>query len=411
MRKIAKGDNRLLRNLNRVLILNLVRQHGPISRVKLAQETGLESSTITSIIKDLLEIGIVQEIGRGESRGGRRPILLDLNPLYGVTLGVKVESCRLLLGLLDLKGRLLVKTEEAFPKGSDPRTVFAALQRGLHRLLPNEENLLGIGIGVSGFVDQATGTLVYSPILGWKRVQISKILEEELKLPVFVDNDVSALTLAELWYGAGRHFRNFLCVTVGEGIGAGIVIEGRLYEGALGGAGEIGHICIDPDGPRCRCGEIGCLEVFASDAFLERRAQEALRAGQGTFQQPTPEALVEAARRGDTVAQRLFVEMGRYLGLGLKNAVNLLNPEAVILGGERAGAYPFFGPALEEEVRKHAFPEEAKELNILLAELGEAGWLIGAATLALSPIFELPIYKGSANTQSVKLLKQLTKRG
>jgi predicted NBD/HSP70 family sugar kinase len=277
----------------------------------------------------------------------------------------------------------------------------------MHRLLPHDTRLLGIGIGISGFVDRATGTLIYSPILGWEGVEIAKSLEEEYNIPVFVDNDVNALTLAELWYGAGRHFQNFICVTIGEGIGAGIVIEGHLYEGAAGGAGEIGHTCLDPSGPRCRCGEAGCLEVFASDTFLTRRAQEALQMGQGLFQSPAPEELLAAARRGDPIAQGIFAEMGRHLGLGLKNVINLLNPEAVILGGERINAYTFFGPALEEEVHKHAFPQEAKELRILLAELGEAGWIIGSATLALSSIFELPIYKRPRSSQSSDALSRV----
>ncbi len=386
-RYIPKGDNQLLRDHNRTIVLRLIHQRGPISRVQLSEKTGLESSTITSIMQDLLRIGLVKEIGVGKSRGGRRPILLDLNASYGLALGVKVEASRLLLGAMDLKGKILTCAEVPFKRGSDSPTVLSLLQENLRRWTSQGTRVLGIGVGISGFVDQETGTLLYSPILGWENVELAGPLGEELGLPVFVDNDVNTFTLAELWHGAGRRFRNFLCVTVGEGIGAGIVIEGRLYEGAIGGAGEIGHTCLDPDGPLCRCGERGCLEVFASDAFLLRRAHEA------GSPHPEPEELLQAACRGDPLAKSIFIEMGRHLGLGLKNAVNLLNPEAVILGGERLEAYPFFGPALEDQLRHHAFPEEAKELLILPAEVGQAGWIVGAATLALSPIFELPMYR------------------
>jgi glucokinase-like ROK family protein len=390
MRGIYKGDNQLLKDLNRGLVVNVIRLKGPISRTQIAKEVGLESSTITSITRYLLDIGMIKEVGEDKSKGGRRPILLDLNLEYGATIGVKIESSRVLFGLTSLRGGILSRAEEHFPKGSRSDVVISAIKQGIDRLAQGI-NLLGIGIGVSGFVDLERGISTYSPILKWKDAKIAEPLRERYKVPVFVDNDVNTLTLAELWYGAGRRFKNFICVTIGEGIGAGIVIDGRLYEGAIGGAGEIGHTCIQPNGPKCRCGEAGCLEVFASDIFLVRRAEEVL-SRKGSFEAPTPEELLIAAKQGDPTARGIFEEMGRYLGIGLRNAVNLLNPEAIILGGERMDAFEYFSPALEKEVRKHSFPGVSKELEIVPAELGEDGWLIGAATLSMRSLFKLPLY-------------------
>jgi predicted NBD/HSP70 family sugar kinase len=341
-----------------------------------------------------MEAHIIEEVGIGDSTGGRRPIFLDLNPNYGASIGVYVESVCAHLGLVDLKGQLLRRERVSFSRGSGSEDVISAMRQSINKLAKGV-NLLGIGIGISGFTDSQNEMLFYSPILGWRNVNLSRPLEREYGVPVFVENDINTFVLAELWYGAGNRFRNFICVTIGEGIGAGIVIDGRLYEGATGGAGEVGHMCIDFNGPRCRCGEKGCLEVFASNSFLLKRAQEAILKGQGTFKKVTIEALQDAANNGDEVARGIFTEMSKNLGIGLKNVVNLFNPEAIILSGECVKAYPFFGPILKKEIQKHSFPEEAKELQILPSEVGENGWLLGPATLALNPLFELPIYRGS----------------
>ena len=394
MRVLRKGDSQFLKDFNRSLVINSIHRKGPISRNQLASDLGLESSTITLITRYLMEAHIIEEVGIGDSTGGRRPIFLDLNPNYGASIGVYVESVCAHLGLVDLKGRLLRRERVSFSRGSGSEDVISAMRKSIDKLAKGV-NLLGIGIGISGFTDSQNEMLLYSPILGWRNVNLSRPLEREYGVPVFVDNDINTFVLAELWYGAGNRFRNFICVTIGEGIGAGIVIDGRLYEGATGGAGEVGHMCIDFNGPRCRCGEKGCLEVFASNSFLLKRAQEAILKGQGTFKKVTIEALQDAANNGDEVARGIFTEMSKNLGIGLKNVVNLFNPEAIILSGECVKAYPFFGPILKKEIQKHSFPEEAKELQILPSEVGENGWLLGPATLALNPLFELPIYRGS----------------
>ena len=320
------------------------------------------------------------EAGKAESNGGRRPTLLALNSSYAHAIGLKVERTRLLGARVDLAGRIRARGAVSFPEWPDPQR-FLELARGLVEELRRGE-ILGVGIGISGFVDAARGIELYSPILGWREVPLAAPLSQLVGLPVYLENDVNALTLAERWYGAGRAFRNFVCVTVGEGIGAGVVIGGELYRGAAGGAGELGHTTINPDGPRCRCGERGCLEVYASDRFLLSQAK--------ALGYESIEELTAVARDGDRAAQAVFTKMGRALGIGVKNLVNLLNPEAVVLGGERLDAADLFLPAFEEQVRRHSFPKEAEDLVIVPAELGEEGFLIGAATLAVREFFRLP---------------------
>jgi len=378
--RAPKGNQNLLRRHNRGLVLNLLREQGPLSRTELSHRTGLAPSVLTRLIRELLSEGVVMEAGKAESNGGRRPTLLALNPSYASAIGLKVERTRLLGARVDLAGRIRARGAVPFPERLDPQR-FLQLTQGLVEEL-GEGRLLGVGIGISGFVDAARGIELYSPILGWREVPLAAPLSQLVGLPVYLENDVNALTLAERWYGAGRAFRNFVCVTVGEGIGAGVVIGGELYRGAAGGAGELGHTTINPDGPRCRCGERGCLEVYASDRFLLSQAK--------ALGYESIEELTAVARDGDRAAQAVFTEMGRALGIGVKNLVNLLNPEAVVLGGERLDAADLFLPAFEEQVRRHSFPKEAEDLVIVPAELGEEGFLIGAATLAVREFFRLP---------------------
>lgn len=381
-----KADQALLRDHNRGLVLNLLRTQGPLSRTTLAQKTGLAPSVLTRLVRTLIQEGVVREIGKAQSNGGRRPTLISLNPTWACAIGVKVEKNRLLGARVDLLGNIQARSALPFPPSPPPNLFYQLTHSLVDRL--SQGRILGVGIGVSGFVDPRSGVDLYSPILGWLEVPVRGPLEELLGLPVWVENDVNALTLAECWYGAGRRFRNFVCVTVGEGIGAGVVIEGDLYRGATGGAGELGHTTLHPEGPRCRCGERGCLEVYASDQFLSAQAQK-------LGFQDIPQ-LIQAARSGHGPAKDAFAAMGRALGIGCKNLVNLLNPEAIVLGGERLDAWELFLPAFEEEVRRHSFPKEAEELAIVPAQLGEDGFLIGAATLAVQEFFRLPTERSYA---------------
>lgn len=390
MVNIKKGSKSLLKNLNRSIVINMIREKGPLPRVAIAKATGLERASITNIANYLLRKKLIKEVGQDKSSGGRRPTLLDINYNHRTVYGIKIEAERIIFGLTNLRGKIISRSEEKFPRGSKSQEILELIIKNIDRIIKST-NLLGIGIGVSGFVNLEKGISIYSPILNWKNVNLAKPLKERYRVPVFLSNDVNTLTLAEKWYGAGKKYKNFICITVGEGIGSGIVIDGKFYGGAIGGAGEIGHICIDINGPKCRCGETGCLEALASDYFLIEEAKKAIAQGKGEFKKPTPEELLQAAKCGDIVAKDIFKRMGRNLGIGAKNAVNLLNPEAIIVGGERIDAYSFFSPAFKEAVKGHSFPEEAKKLDIILTELGEDSWIIGAATLVIRDFFKLPL--------------------
>ena len=375
-----KGDQRLIRDYNRGLVVNLLRTDGPLSRADLARRTGLAPSALTRRIRGLIDEGLVTEGGKQETSTGRPPTLLSFNPDYAAAVGVKIERTRLRAAQVNLAGEVCARYETRFAPSPTPSDLIAKIEAAVEHL--SDAHILGIGISISGFVDTINGIDIYSPILGWENIALAEPLKNRLNLPVHLENDVNALTLAERWHGAGANFRNFVCLTVGEGIGAGVVVDGSLYRGAFGGAGEAGHMMIDPSGPRCRCGERGCLEVFASDQFLKR---EALRLGFADIDQ-----LEQAARKQNAQAMGVFEQMGHYLGIGAKNLVNVLNPQAIVLGGERMETSDLFWPAFEAEVREHSFAEAAKDLEIVPALLGEDGFLIGAATIVAAEFFQLP---------------------
>ncbi len=378
--ELQKGDQGLVRSQNRALVINLLRTSGPLSRADIAKQTGLAPSALTRLMRILIEEGVVEEVGKSSSSGGRPATLVGLNDQHAFSIGVKIERKRVLAARVDLGGVITHRAESPIEDPPDPSETLDKIANLVDRLLNGR--ILGIGVSVSGFVDPASGINLYSPILRWENVHILDELSPRFEVPIRVENDVNALALAERWYGAGRNYQHFICITVGEGIGAGVVIGGELYRGAYGGAGELGHITIDPNGPVCRCRERGCLEVYASDRFLEEEA--------GRLGYPGIDSMIAAARAGSEEGRDVFVRMGTNLGIGAKNLVNLLNPEVIILGGERMDEADLFFAAFQDEVHRHSFPAEAAQLQIVPSQLGRDGFLIGAATLAAVEFFRLP---------------------
>jgi len=373
----------LMHDLNTQAVTSLLYDKGAKSRTEIAKHTDLTRPTISNITARLLSAGLIEEVGVGKSTGGRKPTLLDINEEFGYVMAVKIESGRVITGLYDLRTSKLAGNRTRYPEHPDPEKVLRYIEED-YRTYSELKEIVGLGIGVSGLISNS-GEITFSPILSWKEFPIRDELESKLSLPVTVDNDVNSLALAESWLGAGKEYEDILCITVGEGVGAGLMIDGGLYRGSLGGAGEIGHITLDPDGPLCRCGERGCLEALASDYYLE---QEMERRG---LTPSTTENLARLAGEGDKEALDVFKKMGYHLGLGIKNLVNTLNPEAVVLGGERTSEADYFMAEMEEEVLNHSFPQEARELKIVRAELGKEGWLIGAAILSIRNFLSLPL--------------------
>lgn len=366
------------RNLAELFTIILTR--GPISRRDAARDIGMSQAAVTKLVKPMLAHGYVTE-GAGLAEGPGRPqIPLAIDPKRHTAVGVKVTDRELIGVIVDLHaevhGSARVPLGDRRPAGV-VRAV-ADLARDLLDRPDLEGECVGVGVGLGGHVDGRAGLVRYSPMLEWRDVPFQRLLAEELRLPVLIENDVNTLAVAEQWFGAGRDTDSFIVVTVGAGVGGAIVIDGLLLHGASGAAGEFGHNIVDPQGPPCHCGKRGCVEAFAGDEAIVR----AVGARDGRPVANLTEA-VALAHSGDRTARRVFVQAGQALGQGLAAFVNLVNPPLVILSGEGLSASDLFIDALYEEFARSSFSSSARDCRVLVRPLPDETWARGAAATML----------------------------
>jgi N-acetylglucosamine repressor len=392
------GDKQLLRDLNRTIVLNLIAQRGPISRTDLARRGNLPAATITRIIAEFLAAGLVREDEPSESSGGRPPILLRINPGAGYVAGVKLREDGITVAVCDLACEVIAQHDAPLPVGAPPYAavdaIAGAVQHCIETAHVTRAPVLGCGVGLSGMIDSSRGLCRYSAILGWRDVELGPALEYRLRMPVRVDNDVNTLAVAEQQFGVGQRVSDFLLVTLGRGIGLGIVADGKIYRGSQGGAGEFGHTTVDTtaEAPLCNCGKRGCLEAIASDYGIVRAASGG---DPNHHLDSAMQQLVAQAQGGDTAVQAVFARAGQVVGVAIANLVNIFDPALVVLGGEglRAGEW-LLGP-LRETVPRHLFGRTQADLEITAHTGDEVSWARGAASLVLHEVFRPPIYETS----------------
>lgn len=386
----------LIRAINRSTVLNTIKNHGPLSRTAIAQRTGLSAATITTITGELIQRGLIFEKEEGDSSGGRRPILLALNPAGGCVIGIKLAEDQITAALTDLKATVLAR--DILPiQHPSLDSVIDGIAELVNRLLlstgSRPQRFLGVGIGLAGIIDDRRGILRHSPIFGWKNVLLTDLLTARLGAPIYIDNDVNTLTITELWFGKGKGIDNFLTVTIGRGVGLGIVVNGQVYLGAHGGVGEFGHIVIDPYGAACPCGKRGCLETYVADPALMRMAGVAASQGALPYAPKDIDELVGFARSGNTAAQAILARAGEVLGMGIANLINLLNPELIIVSGEGVRAGDLLFDPMRAAVMANVMPGLAGDTQIIIEPWDDYAWARGAAGLVLQRLFESPVHR------------------
>ncbi len=383
---VAPPDDDLART-----VLNLVWRRREVSRAEIARNTGRSRSTISEVVGRLLGTGLVAEVGAGESRGGRRPILVGFQDDAGVILGVDVGATHISVILTDLRGRTLAWRERAHPVRSDPKGA-EALITGLGEVCLAEWNgdrsrLMGIGVAVPSPVDPGSPDRVLERVLpAWRGHGVLDRLNSVFGIPVFVDNDANLGAVAERWWGEAVGIDDFVYLKVATGVGAGIMIGGEIYRGATGVAGEIGHVAIDPSGPKCVCGNRGCLATFVGTRQLVDRARSLMSrfpdsALAGT--EPEIRAIEDAALADDPLALEVVNEAAVRLGIVVAGVLNLLNPGSVILGGSLARAGDRLVNPLREAVATRTLVASAAASDIRTSDLGERAVALGAATHVL----------------------------
>ena len=388
------GNRDLIRAINRSTILNTIKTHGAIPRAEIARLTGLSPATVSGIVTELIQENLVFEKETGDSSGGRRPIMLAINPHGGCVVGIKVMEDHAIGALTDLEATPLGK--QSYPlTDTTPRAVAQALSELVSELLRTTDNpapnLMGVGVGLAGIVDSGQGVVRQSPFFGWNDVPLRELIQNKVNVPVYIDNDVNTLAFAEKWFGAGRGIDDFLVVTIGRGIGLGIVVNGQFHHGTRGSAGELGHTVVHPGGELCACGKRGCLEMYVSEPAMLRQAAEAYHQGRLSSLPKNPEEMIALANEGETAIQEIFAHTGRLLGQSIANLINIFNPERILINGEgvRAGAW-LFDP-MRAAIDEHTMPSLRQDVSIFVEPLGDDAWARGAASLVLHELFESPI--------------------
>lgn len=414
------ADLRLMRELNRLLILNGVRVSGPITRVAVAHRTGLSRTTVSSIVDELLADNLLFEGKTVEAAptGGRRATLLHFNADAGYVIGVDLGRSHLTLLLTNLAGQIVARRSGPFDASLGPeiclRQVIASLMDFTVEHQIGWHQIIGVGLGIPGPMDAASRMLVRPPRMpGWDHFDMRTVMEHACKVPMYFDNDANMGARGESQYGAARNVDNMAYVKVATGIGCGLIVNGDIYRGSSGAAGELGHVTIDDNGPVCDCGNRGCLEVVAGAAAVTMAASRGVYPDRGARStghdghdrhdadvsaaagprraDPLDVAdVVHAAQAGDTVAQEAIAGAGYHIGIALAGLVNIFNPSLILLDGSMARAGEFLLGPIRQGIARRSLAASSAATRIEMAQLGDNAIALGAVAIVVEAAFGPP---------------------
>jgi glucokinase-like ROK family protein len=390
-------------------LIEMIRGHGVVTKSDLVGNTPFSRSKINGCIEDLIKKEYIQESGSGEYTGGRRSRVFSINGGYGLVAGVDIGATSIDIGLTDFAGKILARCSQAASVREGPRPILSLVSEKIERLIAEHglpaSRLYGIGIGVPGPVDSGEGVVVSPPIMpGWDGFPIVHSIQERFpSARVVVDNDVNVMALGEMSAGIARGVKNLIFVKIGTGIGSGIVCKGQIYRGSNGCAGDIGHICVQKDGPICPCGNRGCLEALAAGPAIGERGVRAALEGRGPillkyYQSNdgwlSAENVGKAAREGDPAAIEIIREGGQVIGDVLASLVNFFNPSMIVIGGGVAGIGNLLLSSIRQAVLNRSLPLSTRDLRIVFSETGSDAGVIGAVNLALDKVFQVEMNNG-----------------
>lgn len=385
-------NHHVVKKGNKSLVLDKIKNNSPISRAAVANQTGLNKGTVSSLVSELLEDHLIYESGPGESSGGRRPVMLLFNKFAGYSIGIDLGVNYLLGVLTDLDGNIYQEKVMSFKNLSYieiEEHLFNIIDSLISSAPPSPHGIVGIGVGVPGIVDN-NGDVLLAPNLNWTNVNIKTILQKKYNLPVIIENEANAGAYGEKKFGAGKEFENIIYVSAGIGIGVGLILNGSLYKGSNGFSGELGHMTIQVNGSKCRCGNDGCWELYASEQALLNKA--------GLLDIPRPsdkEAdlnnLMTLAENGNKEVITLFEQTGDYLGVGINNIINIFNPQQVIIGNRMASSKKWLMESLNKRVTNQALWFQRSDLQIDFSELSTLSSALGVAAFSIENFLSVSI--------------------
>jgi predicted NBD/HSP70 family sugar kinase len=380
---------------NKSLVLDTIQKNSPISRAAIATQTGLNKGTVSSLVSDLIDDHLIYESGPGESSGGRRPVMLLFNESAGYSIGVDIGVNYLLGVLTDLNGNIFQDKIITFNNLSYQEMeykLFETIDYLTASAADSAYGIIGIGVGVPGTVDK-NGKILLAPNLNWKNIDLKTVLENKYNLPITIENEANAGAYGEKKFGVGKDFNNIVYVSAGIGIGVGLILNGSLYKGNNGFSGELGHMTIEVNGKKCRCGNEGCWELYASEQALINKAEQLgiELPSNGEF---ALKNLLILAENGQKDAITLFKKIGDYLGVGINNIINIFNPQQVIIGNRMASSQKWIEESLQKRLNQ-ALWFQHDDLQIDFSELSTLSTALGVAAFSIENFLNMNIQQES----------------
>jgi predicted NBD/HSP70 family sugar kinase len=386
------GNNQYLKEMNKSIVLDLIRTNKDMSRKFLADRTGLSATATGAIVKTLLNDEYIQEIGEGVSSGGRKPVILRLKPRSYYSVGFDIDERYIYTVVLDITGEVVYRKKLETPKrltaDETIETLYQAYFQAVNELVIRDDRILGVGVSIPGMMDIETKRIILAPNLGWSDVDLLNPLEEALDTTVYLDNEAMCSASCENWIGLCRNVEDFICINIESGIGAGMFVRGKIYRGFTGSAGEVGHISVDDKGLVCKCGNVGCLETIASINGMVAKAMRGSTSIQNEINvEKAFEELLQKARRGDSRSLEIFQEAAESLGKAIANLINTFNPQKIVLGKK----FPDYADLVLETIRKTAqrlaLSYPSRHVEIVSSPFGEDSSALGAAIIPLRKLF------------------------
>lgn len=388
-----------LKTMSQFQILNTIRIAETISRTEIADIIGHSRATITNITARMIQSGLIYEKATEDSAArGRNRIMLAINPDAAYVVGVKLSAfgigCVVTDILANEKSSIVmpVRTAER-PAEFIADLIEEAIRHCVKDAGLTLKQISGIGVGVPGLIDSSLGVSHWSPLYRRGQTPLKEMIHQRLNIPAWVDNDSNTVTLSQLWVGHGKGINNFVVITIEDGLGMGIVVDGELYRGSNGFAGELGHFVATPDGEQCRCGKNGCYEAYTSNFSIVRRARQLCQQGILACKDPedlTYECILDQAREGNKHLTELFSNAGQYLGLALSGIIQMLNPAKIIITGNGTRAGSLYFDTMYETIAQNTAPGLFTATDVSIAPWQDIDWSLGAACLVLQELYKSP---------------------
>ncbi len=393
-----RGRHSVLKDINKRLVLDTIKRKPNLSRYEIAKEVKLSPATVSTMVDLLIGENLVIETGMRDTIVGRKPQNLIYNPDSAYVIGGYVESEKLGIAKMNLDGRIIQIEEVNLTENVTSEYVLEEIVRLIQKLLngnnQNNSHVLMIALAVPGMIDTEDGVAIFSPPFGWKDVHFKEILEERLNIPVYIDNDDRLAALGEKTFGVGKGVTNLIYVDVEGGIGSGIVLNGDIYRGTHNTAGEIGHSVVMEGGPKCNCGNYGCLEALADNHAIIRQVKERIKTGECHLlkeDEITIERIIDAAQLGDKGCKEVLESAGRHLARVIANLINAFDPNVVVLTGTVFMLGDYYFNYVKEAIMKDVFNVTVRNLRIEKSKLGAKAYMLGAGTFVLQKVLIHPL--------------------